>query len=186
MDQVAIVSPGKRSADVETKHLLLEVAVDLFASKGYAATSIRDIASGMGMSISNIYHYYGNKEGILLAIFEQSAVGLYEDLKRVADSDADPVERFAQLVRANLTHSGRFRNEARIYTIEREQFPPEAQERVRQLQRQILDMYVSQLRRLAEKGLLAQGDVTVLAFSVLGVINWPLRWFRGEGMLSFD
>jgi TetR/AcrR family transcriptional regulator, cholesterol catabolism regulator len=174
------------TTEVETKDLLLEVAIDLFASKGYAATSIRDIANGMRMSISNIYHYYGSKEGILLAIFEQSAVRLYEDLEQVAESDVEPVERFARLVRTNLTHSGRFRNEARIYTIEREQYPPQAQERVRQLQRQILDIYVGQLRGLSEQGLLAQGDVTVLAFNVLAVINWPLRWFREGGALSFD
>ncbi len=179
-------SPGKRTTELETKDLLLEVAIDLFATKGYAATSIRDIANGMGMSISNIYHYYGNKEGILLAIFEQSAVRLYEDLERVAELDMDPAERLGLLVKTNLTHTGRFRNEARIYTIEREQYPPEAQERVKRLQRQILDMYVGQLRAIAAQGLLVHGDITVLAFNILGVVNWPLRWFREDGPLAFD
>jgi TetR/AcrR family transcriptional regulator, cholesterol catabolism regulator len=179
-------SENRPSAEPETKDRLLEIAIDLFATEGYAGTSIRDIAKAMGMSISNIYHYYGSKEGILLAIFEQSADRLYDNLRRVAELDIDPLTRFSLLMRTNLTLSGCFRNEARIYTIEREQFPPEAQERTRAVQRQILKIYVDQLRALEEQELLAPGDLGVLAFNVLGVINWPLRWFREGGALSFE
>lgn len=186
MSPLELGSEKKPTAEPETKDRLLEVAIDLFATEGYAGTSIRDIAKAMGMSISNIYHYYGSKEGILLAIFQQSADRLHEDLRRVAELDIDPLARFALLMKTNLTLSGRFRNEARIYTIEREQFPAEAQERTRTVQRQILEIYVGQLRALDEKGLLVPGDITLLAFNVLGVINWPLRWFREGGAFSFE
>jgi len=174
------------AAELETKDRLLDVAIDLFASRGYAGTSIRDIAGAIGMSISTIYHYYGSKEGILLAIVDQSIARLYDKLQRVADLDSDPVERFALLVRTNLTLSGRFRNEARVYTLELEQLPAAAQERIRQFQRGILDLYVGQLRALSEHDLLVAGDVTVLAFGALGVVNWPLRWFREGGALSLE
>ena len=52
------------------KDKIIRVAIDLFSAKGFKGTSIRDIASAMGMSISNIYHYFGNKEGLWLAILE--------------------------------------------------------------------------------------------------------------------
>jgi AcrR family transcriptional regulator len=40
---------------------ILEASLDLFAAKGFRGTSIRDIANAVGISISNIYHYFGNK-----------------------------------------------------------------------------------------------------------------------------
>lgn len=174
------------TGELETKDLLLEVAIDLFATQGYAGTSIRDIARAMGMSISNIYHYYGSKEGILLAIFQQSAMRLLENLRQVAELDIDPLARFKLLIKTNLTLTGRFRNEARVYTIEKEQYPAEAQERTREVQREILSIYISQLQALADAGLLSSDNMTILAFNVLGVINWPLRWYREDGPLSFD
>jgi len=174
------------SLEPETKDRLLEVAIDLFATRGYVGTSIRDIAGAMGMSISNIYHYYGSKEGILLAIFEQSAVRLLENLEQVAGLRIDPLERFELLLRTNLTLSGRFQNETKVYTIDKEQFPLEAQEQTRLVQRKILRIYVDQLEALDEAGLLAAGDVTILAFNILGVINWFLRWYRDGNRFTFE
>ena len=47
---------------------LIRVAIDLFAENGYAGTSIRDIAKRTGKSVSNVYHYFQNKEDLWLAI----------------------------------------------------------------------------------------------------------------------
>jgi len=47
---------------------LLEAAMRLFATKGYAATSVRDIVSAAGVTAPSLYHHFGNKEGLFLAI----------------------------------------------------------------------------------------------------------------------
>ena len=52
-----------------SKDRIIDVAVDLFSKRGFKGTSIRDIASAAEISIPNIYHYFGNKEGLLLAIY---------------------------------------------------------------------------------------------------------------------
>jgi TetR/AcrR family transcriptional regulator len=47
---------------------LLSAAIRLFASKGYAATSVRDIVAAAGVTAPSLYHHFGNKEGLFLAI----------------------------------------------------------------------------------------------------------------------
>lgn len=47
---------------------LLEAAVRLFAAKGYDATSVRDIVRAAGVTAPALYHHFGNKEGLFLAI----------------------------------------------------------------------------------------------------------------------
>ena len=77
----------------KNKDMIIRVAIDLFSAKGFKGTSIRDIAHAMGMSISNIYHYFGNKDGLLLAILERSSKGLVESLHEISEMDMDPLTR---------------------------------------------------------------------------------------------
>jgi AcrR family transcriptional regulator len=170
--------------ELETKERLLRVAIDLFAARGFAGTSIRDIAKAMGMSISNIYHYYGSKEGILLAILDRASWPLLAGLEQAAALDGAPLERFAHLVDVHVGLSHRINSESRIYTIDLRQLPSEAREAARAIQRRILDLYVGQLQLLADAGLVRSGDVTATAFNVMAVINWSLRWYQPEGTLS--
>jgi AcrR family transcriptional regulator len=51
---------------------LLEAAVRLFAANGYAATSVRDIVRAAGVTAPALYHHFGNKEGLFLAIVGES------------------------------------------------------------------------------------------------------------------
>lgn len=54
----------------DTKQAIFEAAVDLFSRQGYARTSMRMIASAVGIKESSIYHHYKNKEDILNSIFD--------------------------------------------------------------------------------------------------------------------
>ena len=54
----------------ETSQKIVDVAINLFASKGFKGTSIRDIANAADTTVSNIYYYFGNKEGLLFAILK--------------------------------------------------------------------------------------------------------------------
>lgn len=84
---------------------LLEIAIDLFAEKGYVGTSIRDIAKAIDRSVSNVYHYFENKEELWLAILEYSVQGLPEKLRAVAHGDGEPLDRFKNLIKVHLEES---------------------------------------------------------------------------------
>ena len=53
---------------------LIDIAAQLFDSKGYAQTSINDIAREFGLGRSAVYHYFRNKEEILAALVEAEAL----------------------------------------------------------------------------------------------------------------
>jgi AcrR family transcriptional regulator len=54
----------------ETRAAVLESACRLFGSKGYADTSLDEIAAGSGVTIRPIYHYFGNKVQLFAAVNE--------------------------------------------------------------------------------------------------------------------
>ena len=54
--------------DITIKQKILVCSLDLFAMKGYAETSIRDIAKSVGSNIGTIYSYFSSKEDILVCM----------------------------------------------------------------------------------------------------------------------
>jgi AcrR family transcriptional regulator len=170
------------------KDKILEVSLDLFAAKGFRGTSIRDIANAVGISISNIYHYFGNKEGVLLAILQRSAEDIAAKLHQVSDSDIEPLERFKRLVSTHvkLAVSRESVKEGKIFFLDEEHLSTEGNEINLQLQRQILGIYLRELRTLQSLGHIRPKSLTVMAFNVLAVINWCLRWYRPDGPMSLE
>ena len=53
-----------------TKQKILVCAVDLFVSKGYTETSIREIAAAVGIKPASLYNHFSSKEDILLYILD--------------------------------------------------------------------------------------------------------------------
>jgi len=50
---------------------VLEVALELFSSQGFGATSMRQIADGAGLSVGNVYHHFPSKEAIFQRLLER-------------------------------------------------------------------------------------------------------------------
>ena len=59
---------NRKKESIAKKKLIYDKAMELFSVYGYANTSIADISNATGMSVGSIYHYYYNKEAILLEL----------------------------------------------------------------------------------------------------------------------
>jgi AcrR family transcriptional regulator len=73
-----------------TVQQLLETARGLFATKGYAETSIEDIVSTAGVTRGALYHHFGGKADIFRAVVEHEAERLAQRLQRAALKEQDP------------------------------------------------------------------------------------------------
>jgi TetR/AcrR family transcriptional regulator, cholesterol catabolism regulator len=169
-----------------SRERIIRMAISLFAARGFRGTSIRDIASAMNMSISNIYHYFGNKEGLLVAILEDASKRLLERLNQVRSQDLPPIERFRELVKTHIQLSMENNDQGKIFSLDEEHLSPEGEKVNREIQRSILKIYREELGNLQQHGYLRHRSLTVLTFNVLGVINWQLKWYRLDGPLTFD
>jgi len=168
----------------DTKEELLERAAQLFEENGYKGTSIRDIARATDTSISNIYHYFGNKEGLWKEIQNTSVKQLPDTLRAALHKEDKPLDRFKHLLRAHLEAGDEYRRESRIFFLNSDQLDPGRNKANRELQREILDIYLHELTGLKKAGHVRSRNLKVTAFNIFGVINWSLRWYRPDGPLS--
>jgi len=96
-----------RSDGVEARNRLLDAALGLFAEKGFAKTSTREIALAAQINIASISYYFGDKAGLYRAVFSDprcnpnvspesvvdASISLREALHRVMGSFLEPLKQ---------------------------------------------------------------------------------------------
>src|SRR3978361_1274026 len=61
---------GRRPGPTETPQAILAAARDLFAQRGYQATSVRAIAAAAGVNPALVHHYFGTKGDLFVAAMD--------------------------------------------------------------------------------------------------------------------
>jgi TetR/AcrR family transcriptional regulator, cholesterol catabolism regulator len=73
-------------------------ATDLFKSKGYSATSMRDIASAVGIEAASIYSHINSKELLLMRICFRIAKAFIAGINDVLNTDTNVEQKFKNAV----------------------------------------------------------------------------------------
>ncbi|MBM3605708.1 MAG: TetR/AcrR family transcriptional regulator, partial [Alphaproteobacteria bacterium] len=95
---------GTEEATTERVRDLLAVSSRLFATKGFKATSMRDIATEAGVSKALLYHHFASKDDIYARISFESTQHLYSFVKSRIPEDAGAADK----VRAYMTAAAEF------------------------------------------------------------------------------
>lgn len=81
-----MTAPARRWAKTDaTQQRILDAATDVFAARGFTAATMADIVDHSGASVGSIYHHFGGKKELFLAIFERLAA----DIDRYIDAAAN-------------------------------------------------------------------------------------------------
>jgi len=162
---------------------ICRAAARIFRQRGFDATSVSDIARALKMTKAGLYHYFASKEELLMEIMMFGLDQVRDEVIMPARAIRDPEERLRQIVirHARITT----RAEGAVSQLdELRALPPVGQKKVRELQRKYFDLVRDTLRELKAEGRLRNVDVTVAAFSTIGMILWMPRWFRQGGRLD--
>ncbi len=88
---------AQNASDTGVRQRLMAAATDLFNQKGYAGTSVREIVEAAGVTKPVLYYHFGNKEGIYLALFEETFAAFMDTLAAPTSRPASTRERLLDL-----------------------------------------------------------------------------------------
>lgn len=161
---------------------IVEAAAEIFREKGFAAASLEDIASAVGIWKGSLYHYIDSKEDLLFAVVKEPAERILEEVQHIAELDLPASEKLRQ---AALTHA-RILDETFVYAtvylqeIAGRQRYKEWAERDR--------LYLRALTSIIEEGI-EQGDFApgiparTATLTFIGALNWMTHWYKPNGPL---
>jgi TetR/AcrR family transcriptional regulator, cholesterol catabolism regulator len=164
------------------------VASELFHERGYAGTSVRDIARALDIQGASLYAHVASKEAVLWAIVDRTAArfeGAAEAASASTDAgmDGGPAEVLERLVRA---HVGVVTDDVqRASVFVREWRALEKERRTAIARRR--DQYETRFRVVItdgiERGVFAPLDPTAAAAFILTALNGLVTWYRPNGRL---
>jgi TetR/AcrR family transcriptional regulator, cholesterol catabolism regulator len=98
----AHVEDGRLLRGLRTREQILNAAIDLFGSRGFAATSMKDLAAAAGVQAPAFYNHFSSKERILAAALIRTLEDFKKHVIDTDDSTRRPVDRLEHLVRAHV------------------------------------------------------------------------------------
>jgi len=167
-------------------------AARLFCEKGYDATSMSAIAEATGITKAGVYHFIpGGKKDLLFAIMSYGLDRLDRAVIEPVQSIADAEQRLraiisnhVKLITRGSTKEGF--NPVTVVVDEVAGLSPAHRAKIDQRKRTYVDLIRQTLEQLKEEGKLKEVDITVVAFSLLGMVLWLARWYRPDGPLTGD
>ena len=165
---------------------ILQGAATVFARRGYAQTTIEDIADEVGINRATLYYYVGTKEELLVALLDGPIDTLRTRLEEVAGR---PLPARDKLVAALREYSRTMTEVPALFiflseNVHRVMAGPEA-DRIRAN----ADRYGRVLAQIIADGA-ANGefrsdiDAQTVVLGILGMFNWMHRWFDPRGRKS--
>jgi AcrR family transcriptional regulator len=174
-DRAERAARGPRRALVEAE--ILEEAARLFATRGFAATSMQEIATALGTSRPALYHYFAGKEEILTRLVRGLADDTRRALEQAATVRGGAEERLDGLVRALMATiipaplRARLIRSSLIELLDRDgEFAA--------IRHEVFLAVSGIVNEGCESGEFRRCDPAVAAFSILGVINWLAWWYN--------
>jgi AcrR family transcriptional regulator len=158
---------------IDKKEHIMEVAVTLFAEKGYEGTSIRDLAHAADVNIAMINYYFGSKEKLFVALLETKARFMREKIDSVQnDLSLSEIDKIHQIIDGYVN---RFLSQPAFHRVLQQELLVTNRELLHQNVIELFTKNTQDVVSIIEKGIrkkiFKKVDPQLLFASIIGTIN---------------
>lgn len=165
---------------------LLETALHLFHKKGFHATSMQDIASGMGLRKASLYHYIDAKEDLLVSIYQRTISEYGQRIDSIVNGQGTARERLLEAIASHLESIVLHADMFAVYLSEHRSLPPRHRDAAREASRNYRMKFEKVIRQGIETGEFKDVDAHLSALVILGACNWLPQWYSPTGKKSAE
>jgi len=162
---------------------MLRAAAYCFNQKGYSGTSLKDVASILGLTDAALYYYVRNKEELVYLCYVRAAEIGREAMDRAindADSGFDQVYKYLQYhIEYMVDDRGPIAIMSEVPSLSQAH-----RDEVLEFSRQHSSRFEGLLEKGISDGSIAQCDVRMTGNSIMGSINWIPKWFHGDAEVA--
>jgi AcrR family transcriptional regulator len=176
---------GRAAGYEGQRELILACAARLFAQRGYAATSMNEVALASGLSKATLYHYYRDKYALLVSIAQTHVSQLQAIVNEVRAQRLTPDEHLRELIRRIVAEYAGAQDAHRVLTEDVRFLAPDDQ-------RSVLDKERSLVQGFADAVLALRPDLAgsalgkPLTMLLFGMINWMFTWMKPNAQLNYE
>jgi AcrR family transcriptional regulator len=184
----AKAAPGKASAPLpsERRDHLVTLSAELFAEKGFRATTVREIADAAGILSGSLYHHFSSKESIADEILSRFLNEVLADYRAALEAGGDPRTTLGKIALTGFDSLERHR--AAIMMLQNDWNYFREQSRFDYLQKTLAEVeriWIGELKRGVKDGTFRSDLDPQLTYRLFRDTIWvAVRWYRPGGRLS--
>ncbi|GLZ51375.1 TetR/AcrR family transcriptional regulator [Actinomycetospora sp. NBRC 106378] len=179
-DETPVRRPRRELVEAQ----IYEQATRLFAERGFAGTSLQDIADAMGMTRPSLYYYVKNKDQLLARLVTEITEAPAAATEEIADRDLDAVTKLRELVRLIAGQQARHAARFQLVIRSESELPDDLAGAHQAAKRRVLDGFVRVVDEGIRSGEFRPRPVRTTALALIGMCNWVAWWFRPGGVQS--
>jgi TetR/AcrR family transcriptional regulator, cholesterol catabolism regulator len=174
------------AAVATTAESIREQASELFFTRGYEATTLRQLAAAVGIQVGSLYNHIDSKEHLLLQVLGGVMDDLLEQQQAALAGEDDVIDRLVAVLECHIRFSASRAREVFIGNAELRSLPAEARQAViakrREYEARIRDLIV----QAAEQRQVVLLDARLHTFSIVARGTHVASWYRPGGSLSLE
>jgi AcrR family transcriptional regulator len=163
---------------------IVAAAVDLFYHKGYARTTLEEVADAIHVTKPFIYSHFNSKSHLLAEICMRGTRVSHEALMRALEPQGTPTEKLQAIVRDFMEAILNHQAHAVIYSREEKELAPQDREAINQLRREFDHRLAAVLEEGVARGEFIVQDAPLTALAIVGMVAWSQMWYRSGGRLT--
>lgn len=168
------------------REFILDAATRLFSEKGYAGTTMRDIAKAVGVLPGSLYAHIEAKEVLLLEIVE-SGIDRYLMAADGLDDMAGPGDRLRAAVRSHVDVVAESPQRALVVFHQWRFLSGPNRARIVDKRGRYEQIFTGLIDDGVEAGVFSERlDRRVAVRGILGALNWTAEWYRPNGPASAE
>lgn len=175
---------AKKQAYVQDE--ITAAAAELFASRGFRAVTIDDVASSLGYTKSVVYYYFKNKNEVLWTIFNQIDDAWAHDMDDILASGDAPDKMLKDMIRKHALNVLERTAWTAIYFREQGNLTEKQQATVDERKHAYNGKFRSVYQKGVEQGLFKAIPSPLIVGGIIGICNWTHDWYKKDGALKAE
>jgi AcrR family transcriptional regulator len=179
---VARKPPERSYAPQQTRRLLVEAALDLFAEKGFSRASMQEVVQRAGLTKGAFYHHFATKDDVLHLIHDEFIDRALASQERALASQASRTEQLAKMAFDTTMICIQYQKHVMVFFREQHVLTGEVRAAILEKRRRSTALFEETIRGGIESGEFDRNlDPTVTALGLLGMWVWAYQWYRPGG-----
>ncbi|MBP8986776.1 MAG: TetR family transcriptional regulator [Spirochaetes bacterium] len=169
------------------RRLIMEKSQVLFWEKGYAETSMKDIANECGFRPANIYNFFASKEEILFSILKEEMEEIVNPIRFLEYEENDPLQQLRFLIEIHVKITlGEKRASKLLFDTELRNLSAERRKVILDLRDDYNRIGYAILKRGIHKGLFKAMDEKIALNLIASMIVRTRLWFSPEDWMTIE
>lgn len=176
----------ERPAAGSAKRRILDAAAQLFRERGFARSTVRELAEEVGILSGSLFHHFKSKDEILFAVMEEVIIDMDATLAEALAVAEGSEARIRALIHNQLAFTHGPRADATAVLVhEWNALSPEGQAELLARRRCYFERWHTVFLQAREEGLV-QVEPTVLQQLLHGAVVWTAYWYDPSGEMELD